>query len=582
MNGEKNEKYDPMPYSPFSMPIIPVANESMNEALMQRFVELIATYTGLQIRTQDRGALAQKIAQRMKVLRGSASEKYYHFLELDASQNRHEWRELILLLTTTESYFLRDKGQFNLLENVIFPQLIEEKNCLYQTTGQPRSLRLWSAGCSTGEEPYSLAILVQELIPDWQQWNILILGTDINEDALEKAKKGLYSSWSFRLVNPDLQTHYFYPKKTEWQIKEDLRQLVTFRPGNLVKDHYPNLTEEIYNIDLILCRNVFVYFESKYIGQVLKKFYQTLRPGGYLITGHAELHGQALDKFQAELFPESIIYRRSELDLVENPLPSQKGSASLIKNWAVLPPEQLALESNPFRLISSLSPSQLPQTSLDSLPPQEAVVKPLDNIPQPWVRSPGSPEPEHKPHTPSVPAPISVEEIPQLVFKAVLREAQACFQKKDYAEAVKKAEQVIELNPDNFEAYYLLAQIYANLGQYPQAIHHCQQASKVDAMSAFPDYLLAHIAEEQGDLEAAKSFLRRVIYLCPSFTSAYLQLGNIYDREGNIKRAKKMYAASCEILKSLPPNAPLEQNGKMTAGEMLAQVRERLLKLSVS
>lgn len=100
-------------------------------------------------------------------------------------------------------------------------------------------------------------------------------------------------------------------------------------------------------------------------------------------------------------------------------------------------------------------------------------------------------------------------------------------------------------------------------------------------MSIFPYHLQAHIAEEQGDLETAKFMLKKIIYLCPSFISAYLELGNIYNQEGKVKRAVKMYNSSCDILKKLPPNTLIEQHGKMTASQVLMDIKKKLLKLSV-
>ncbi|MGL4375255.1 MAG: CheR family methyltransferase, partial [Microcoleaceae cyanobacterium] len=160
----------------------------MNEILLEKFIHLISQYTGLQIRPQDRKNFSQKLGVRMKSLKISYPEKYYELLDYPSPESQKEWRELILHLTVTESYFWRDKGQLEILHNIILPELIETKKIACQTLGIPKSLRLWSAGCSTGEEPYSLAMLVKELLPDWQEWNLLILGTDINEEVMEKAR----------------------------------------------------------------------------------------------------------------------------------------------------------------------------------------------------------------------------------------------------------------------------------------------------------------------------------------------------------------------------------------------------------
>jgi chemotaxis protein methyltransferase CheR len=161
----------------------------------------------------------------------------------------------------------------------------------------------------------------------------------------------------------------------------------------------------------------------------------------------------------------------------------------------------------------------------------------------------------------------------------LILEAKILFKNKDYAEAIKKAQEAIDLQGHNFEAYYLIAQVHANSGNYSAAIEYCKRASKVDYISVFPDYLQAQIAEEQGELETAKTLLKRTIYLCPSFVSAYIELGNIYNKEGQVKRAIKMYNSSCEILKGLPPNTPIPPQGKMTASQVLMDVKKILLRL---
>ena len=176
---------------------------------------------------------------------------------------------------------------------------------------------------------------------------------------------------------------------------------------------------------------------------------------------------------------------------------------------------------------------------------------------------------------PSTAAEIAARQTPQML----ILEAKSCFNNQAYAEAIDKAKQALDLQAHNFDADYLLAQIYANLGKYSQAIEHCKRASKVDAMSVFPYYLQAHIAEEQDDLATAKVYLRKIIYLCPSFVSAYLELGNIYHKEGKLNIAIKMYNSSSDILKQLPPNTPIEQQGKMTASQVLMNVKKKLVKL---
>lgn len=498
----------------------------MNGVLTQKFIQLISTNTGLHIREQDREDLHKKIYARMKLLNFSEPEKYYQLLKTEKDQknfslatvSKSEWKELTLLLTTDESYFFRDKGQISLLKNRILPEFIERKKKTYFAEGEAKpTLRIWSAGCSTGEEPYSLAVLVKELIPDSSKWNILILGTDINPESIEKSKRGIYNSWSFRMVDPDLQNRYFHQKQKGWEVDQQIRSMVTFRSGNLVRDHFPSSTSNIYNMDIILCRNVFIYFDFDAISPVLKKFYNTLRPGGYLIAGHTELHGQNLGQLQAKAFPESLAYQRSE----------HKRENSCI---------QVSSSSKPS-LVAAIPPT-----------PTKTEVR----------------------------SEAGRDNLSETATKSVLSRAESFFNNSAYALAIKEAEQVIKQHPQHSGAYYLMAQALANLGNYEQAVHCCQQALQLNSLSLESYYLLVHIAEEQEDVEKAKNLLKTIIYLAPTSIPAYLKLGSIYGSEGDLSRARTMHQTALELLKKLPVQVPVEHHSEMSVGELLLCV-EKLL-----
>ncbi|MEG3858168.1 CheR family methyltransferase [Microcoleus sp. herbarium12] len=551
----------------------------MNEAQIQLFIQLIAAQTGLQIRPQDRSALCLKLLSRMSAVKIISPEKYYQILAAPSHESQTEWRELAPLLTTNESYFMRDKGQFSLLKKVILPELIENKRKLYEKLGIKPTLRIWSAGCSTGEEPYSLVIILKQLISDWEKWKILVLGTDINQGTLEKAQRGIYSPWSFRLVDPELQRQYFDRRKTEWEIDPKFRQLVRFSCVNLVTDNFPNIYTEIHNLDLILCRNVFVYFEKKYIVQVLKKFAKTLRPGGYLMTGHAEVHNHVTNEFQPKVFPESVVYQAKNIQGEEQAkINFLKGQTSKAKSAFGGTRKKGELGEDSGHLLGNeTQPARFGNgyfgqiESLSLLTAGSAIGKILRNR---YVEG----DILSNKMSGLLAAPAA-EKADRPTPQILILEAKACLKNKAYLEAIHKAKQAIDLQAHNFDANYLLAQIYANLGQYSQAIEYCNRASKVDTMSVFPYFLQAQIAEEQDDLETAKFFIKKTIYLCPSFVSAYLELGNIYNKEGKLNKAIKMYNSSCDILKKLPPDTPIEQQNKMTAAQLLMDLKKKLVKL---
>ncbi|MEG4440594.1 CheR family methyltransferase [Microcoleus sp. AT9_B5] len=551
----------------------------MNDSIVQLFINLITAEIGLRIRSQDRAGLSHKIMIRMRAKKIAEPESYYKLLTAKNLDSKNEWAELVLLLTTIESYFMRDKGQFTLLKRVIFPELIEQKRNLHKTLGMQPTLRIWSAGCSTGEEPYSLAIVLKELIPDWEQWKILILGTDINEKVIKKAPQGVYSDWSFRLIDPQIQNQYFHQRQNDWQINLKLRESVNFSCLNLITDEFPNIYQNIYNIDLILCRNVFVYFEHKYISLALKKFSKTLRPGGYLMTGHAEVYGQIMNEFQPKIFPESVVYQRrdavpEEGCQIDSTVATVGEANSAFRE--VPKADTVGDESGELLTGETMPPSFTANSNFPEIqmPTVLTISNPLGKMLRSRYR-----EDALANKAVSVTQKIIAENTQNKTDQMLILEAKRLFKNKDYAEAINKAQEAIDLQGPNFDAYFLIAQVQANAGNYSQAIEYCNRARKVEPGSVYTDYLQAQIAEEQGQLETAKNLLKRTIYMCPSFVSAYIELGNIYNKEGQVKRAIKMYNSSCEILKSLPPNTPIDSQGKMTASQVLMNVKKKLLKL---
>lgn len=507
-------------------------SKKIDEFLLRSFSKLIAAHTGLHIRTIDWPNLAQKIETRCRLLRLPNPESYYNFLSVPSAINQEEWQELIVLLTVGESYFFRDQGQFALLRNHLLPELIERQR-------SRRTLNIWSAGCSTGEEPYSLAILLTELLPNWQDWNLFILGTDINQTALEKAKQGIYYPWSFRLIDPQVKQRYFTLKKTDLQIHEKIRHLVTFRYENLVgESNYPQ-GFELPQMDLIVCRNVFVYFSNAAIALALHKLSRTLKPGGYLLTGHTELHGHALNDFQIRMFPESIAYQRR------------------------YPNEAEALLRVSFKESRGTDPNQ--EIFKQSFTPAYAS-----------LNSQIAAESVSKNYRKETALPSSIPEISEVALSR-LKEAEDLLLHKLYREAIQKALQVLELYPQNFKASELIAQAYANLGDLSQAKVYANAAISINPLSISPYYLLAHIAEEEEDLGTAKQELKKIIYLEPNSIPAYLELAALYTKEGEFVRARKMWGVALDLLKKLPDHATVEKHGQQTAGELVQFVQKNLI-----
>ena len=275
------------------------------EATVEWLGVRISSLCGIRISNDEVQKLTDILRRRMKVLFVQDPLLYFQLVDSPSKEGVAEWGQLLALFLNGETHFFRDSGQITLLKEQILPALIHRRK------GE-RSLRIWSAGCSTGEEAYSLAILVDQLLPDHQNWEILILGTDINLRSIQHAQQGIYGQWAFRKVDLSLKQRYFQERGSHWILNEPIRKMVTFRSGNFIADTFSSSALGICDLDLIICRNVFLYFHIDAIEHVVQKMSEALTSEGYLLTGHGELPTQTLGALQAKTFPDSVIYQRPQ------------------------------------------------------------------------------------------------------------------------------------------------------------------------------------------------------------------------------------------------------------------------------
>jgi chemotaxis protein methyltransferase CheR len=210
-----------------------------------------------------------------------------------------EYEALLENLLTQETSFFRYPAVYEALESRILPEVQERK--FWQN---PRTLRIWSAGCSTGEEPYSIAITLCEALKFAEAWEIEILATDISRRALRQAEKGAYSKRSLQQVPPDRLESHFEAAKHGYLVKPRIRRMISFAQMNLAESVY------VGKIDVIFCMNVLMYFSEERRLQILRRFYEALEPGGYFLLGHAETLTNAPVKFEPVVLGDCRIYRK--------------------------------------------------------------------------------------------------------------------------------------------------------------------------------------------------------------------------------------------------------------------------------
>lgn len=218
------------------------------------------------------------------------------------------WQNLLNVITIGETYFFRNKSHLDALQNHILPPLIQQRR-----VSQQKFLRIWSSGCATGEEPYSVAMLLREMIPDIDEWMITILATDINTASIESAQRGLYTANSFRNeTRPTIQSRWFTQQGSRFELSPVISRMVSFKLLNLVSDEYPSYITNTMNMDIVLCRNVTIYFDKAETQRVVNRLYQSMNHGGWLIVGHSEPQPTVYDAFQMVSLENAIFYRKPE------------------------------------------------------------------------------------------------------------------------------------------------------------------------------------------------------------------------------------------------------------------------------
>lgn len=214
--------------------------------------------------------------------------------------DRHAERAaLIPHLTNNESYFFREKGQLDVLREEVLPSVAAESR------GRP--IRLLSAGSASGEEPYTLAILARETLGRGAR--VEVTGMDVDIEALERAREGLYRSHAFRGLEEGVRRRYFRPEGERWRLAKEIRSAARFKHGNLVD---PAWSSDLAPQDIVFCRNVLIYFDEEAMRRAVDNLYRAIRPGGYLFLGHAESLSRIPSRFAPERRPGAVFHRRPE------------------------------------------------------------------------------------------------------------------------------------------------------------------------------------------------------------------------------------------------------------------------------
>lgn len=423
---------------------------ALPDSLLSRLSNFLESQLGLHFPRERWRDLERGIAAASSESGFAEAEAYIRWL-LAAPLTRIQIEALASHLTVGETYFFREKRSLDILEQQILPELLRARD---QTE---KHLRIWSAGCCSGEEPYTIAMLLDRLIPDFERWNLTILATDINPRFLRKAARGIYGAWSFRDTPGWIKERYFTARRDgRFEIQPRIRRMVRFSYLNLAEDAYPSLMNGTNAMDAILCRNVLMYFAQARAREVVDKLHRSLVDGGWLITSPTETSNVQFSAFTAVEFPGAFLYRRMTAGgprtaAVRHPVPWYGGEATAAHAPApAAPPEPAA-----FRVARSAFVPQVSQQAgaEQATETKDAESRGREERDTPWCK------------------------------------ARACADEGRLAEAIEWCEQAIAADKLNAAHYFLLAAICQEQGQSERAERSLRRALYLE-----PDFALAHFA----------------------------------------------------------------------------------------
>ncbi len=502
-------------------------SHSFSEEQLSHLSEFIETRIGLHFPKKRWRDLERGLNSAARESAFDDSGDYVEWL-LSSASTTEQIESLVSHLTVGETYFFRDRKLFQVLEDQVLPGLI-----LQRRQAKQKHVRIWSAGCATGEEPYSVAILLRKMLPDLSDWSITILATDINPHFLKKAAEGRYGNWSFRDIPPGIQEKFFKQADDgRFEILPDTSRMVTFYYLNLAEDFYPSLFNNTNAMDIIFCRNVLMYFAPERVSKVVHNLRRSLVDGGWLIASPGEASQVFSSRLATVSFPGAILYRNErQPPTIGHGLPreTQTGTGT---------PNAMGVESVPVWSTGAAREAENEPRETQDLQPQT---------------------PSAKQATP--------------LKRDLYRDALAFYHDGRYPEAAQTVTSLLLQYPASTDSMALLARIYANLGELDDALEWCEKAIRAEKLNAGIHYLMATVLQELGRIGEAEMSLKRALFLDPRLIMAHVALGNLTRQCGKHADSEKHFRNALSLLNARPPDDVCPESEGMTAGRLMEFIK---------
>ena len=490
---------------------------------VSQLLKEVTSNTGMQFGIRQVDQLMETVTRSVK---NSGCRDVQEFRKLINSSSK-AYEDFVGELTVGETYFFRDQAQFDVIRDQILPEIRKRR-------GAHSLPQLWSAGCSTGEEPYTLAILLYETNPEGKE---NIIATDLSRQALKRAREARYRKWSLRGEARQLLKPYLTEEDGEFLLSPCIKQRVKFGYLNLVEDEYPSRASGIWEIDLILCRNVLIYFDQETMQRVVSRFRDSLVPGGWLVLGASDPQATEFTDLEAVRTPAGSVYRR---------LMNRQSSIS------GLPPESPTLGNS-----ASTSSSAL-------IVPHEFRTERPRNFSSGKTSEPSS-------ASSSAPNPSSDRNPSTLAL------AEQALVQKDLERAIELAQDL--LDSEEGAVIYMRA---LTLSETEQAEAVCAELLEQHRLSAPLHYLHAIQLMHLERQEEALGELRRTLFLDRTLVIAHFMRGTLLKNLGRMDEARRAFRNARDHCASLSDDTELVLGEGETAGCLRRAAEQQLSLLGES
>ncbi|EKD30654.1 MAG: hypothetical protein ACD_77C00498G0002 [uncultured bacterium] len=425
-------------------------------------------------------------------------------------------------LTVGETYFFRESPAMNFFVKKMMPEVINKAK------QDNRAIKIWCAGCSSGEEAYSLAILINEHFPELPRSSFSILATDISSKAINKAISGKYTEWSFRETPGNIKNKYFEQKDGFWNISPGIKRLVNFSYLNLAKESFSSQIASTNNIDIIFCRNVLMYLAPDKIKKAAENFYNSLTNDGWFVTSQVELNDEYFSLFEKVYFENGIFYQKN--------VEKKKTKSLPYKNYL----EQVLAKTNSGNIKSQRRASKNIDREVKSVYFSNTleVEVPLNSV--------------------------SETDIDEL------------YNSGRYSDCIKLCISEMAKNEKNHKHLTILAKSYANTGHYKEAISVIDKIITEGLSDEDIFYLYGTILHELNEIGKAKEVFKKGLYINPDHLFSHLMMGNILNQEGKKSAANKHYSNVLKILEKWNSDEIVSGSGGLTKARLKNMVENLL------